>query len=130
MARFQFKDHLLIIELGDLTFQVDATATAFLEEYQKKCREIMKTSEEMQARKGETASKDELNDLCDLIAGMLDFVLGENATEKIFAGRKKSFLDYLDVFGHVCGEVNAHLPAQLNAYVQPQPKNRAQRHKK
>lgn len=56
----------------------------------------------------------------------VDKILGEGAVDKIFEGRRKDFLDVLDVLGYVLEEVKSASTVRVESYI-GQYTNRAQK---
>ena len=114
MARkFEFKTNTLELDIAGHIFEVDPTNPRLIQEMQTFSVEAQKKAEDLSKRKDYAKALEEARQFC---IDAIDKILGEDASKKIFANRKVTFFDCLDVINFVVSEVNEFRQQKFQQY--------------
>lgn len=111
--RFEFRDNRLKLDIAGNIFEVDPTNPRLIQEMQTFSVEAQKKAEELSKRKDYAKALEEAIQFC---IDVIDKILGEDASKKIFANRKVTFFDCLDVINFVVSEVNEFRQQKFQQY--------------
>lgn len=93
MGKFEFRDNTLRLEIAGIPFDVNIT-----DDYLKKMKQW---GQEAQDKAKQNLKIEEHQ---AFMASAIDKLLGDGASEKIFAGRICNIFDYMDVLNYICSE--------------------------
>lgn len=104
MSKFKFRNNSLKLEIEDCIFEIT------MEDFRNANRflEIAKKAEDLQGSENE-------EDLLNLIREIVDEILGEGATNKIFKDRPLNISDGIDLIIFLNQEINKFKAEKLNA---------------
>lgn len=111
--KFEFKTNTLELDIAGHIFEVDPTNPRLIQEMQTFSVEAQKKAEELSKRKDYAKALGEAIQFC---IDAIDKILGEDASKKIFANRKATFFDCLDVINFVVSEVNEFRQQKFQQY--------------
>lgn len=125
---FEFRNNNLEIEIAGNTFEIDIADTELMSKITGFSKEATELSNRLlEQSKDENADYGKaLEEAIQFVVGAIDMMLGEDASKKIFKGRKVSFFDALDVVNFIVDEYNTKRKDNFNKYSP----NRAQRRAK
>ncbi len=104
MATFQFKSYDLTVDIAGnpFTFRCDAEMGDKMVGFQKEASKLA-----TQLGNGEKTTEDAIS----FCSNVIDNVLGEGATDKIFTGRSKSITDFTDLIFFLANEIKSFTSA-------------------
>lgn len=121
MARkFEFKDNKLKLDIAGSIFEIDTTNPELVKRMQTFSIEAQKKAEELSKKEDYIKALEEAIQFC---LDSVDKILGEGASQKIFANSTVNFFDCLDIINFVVSEVNEFRKDKFQQYSP----NRAQR---
>jgi len=125
MARkFEFKKNTLELDIAGNIFELDTTDVEVVERIQAFAKDAQRLAQEMRQKDDLTEA---LKDTIQFCLDSIDSILGEGASEKIFAGRKVGLYDCLDVMAFISNEVNEDRASRFQAYSPNRAQRRAQK---
>jgi len=120
MKTFEFKDNRLKLDIAGNIFELDTANPGVIER-------ILNFANEAQNKGAELAAKEDyveaLRETIQFCLDTIDTILGEEASQKIFAGRTVELFDCLDVINYIVTMVKEDREARFQAYAP----NRVQR---
>ena len=120
MKTFEFKDNRLRLDIAGNIFELDTSNPEVIER-------ILNFANEAQNKRAELAAKEDyveaLRETIQFCLDTIDTRLGEEASQKIFAGRTVGLFDCLDVINYIVAMVKEDREARFQAYAP----NRVQR---
>ena len=112
MTGFRFKPSVLTLDIEGETFDLEMTRD-FFDKMDKLSEECGKRSLLLRESGGKSDGSNEL-----FLSGIIDGLLGDGATERIFFGRKRDIFDLCDVLIYVCDECARYQKARAERYRQ------------
>lgn len=113
VKRFEFKDNKLKLDIAGNIFELDTANPELI-------KRVLDFSEEAQEIATELSNKEDyaeaLEEAIQFCIDAIDKILGEDASKKIFANRKVTFFDCLDVINFVVSEVNEFRQQKFQQY--------------
>lgn len=124
MARkFEFKDNVLKLDIAGNIFDIDTSNPDLVKNILTFAKGAEEKAEQLQ---NVDDYVDQLEAAIELCLTSIDAILGEGASDKIFAGRNVSLFDCLDVINYIVVEIKNDREEKLKIYSP----NRAQRRTK
>lgn len=131
MARkFNFKSNFLNLDIAGEEFEIDVFQPDLTKRMDDHRKELLEQGEALTSLRENNASSEELEKelekAINLCVGVVDDLLEEGATKRIFKNRKINFLDIVDVSNFVFEEIDSYITDDVSTkYL-----NRAQRRSK
>lgn len=111
--RFDFKDNTVELNIAGNIFNVDPTNADFVE----KAVKVADNSVNMfNKTKSEELTAETIEKMIKEVLNMIDELLGENASNKIFANRTINMLDVIDVLDFIVQETTSTVDSKLSRY--------------
>ncbi len=101
MARFEFRNNDLTLDIAGNVFRVPATA--------EKMQQLIQWGRDVVKKADDLSGNEEAKAVNEAIAFMhegLDGFLGAGASDRIFAGREPNLIDCIDVMNYISEEFN------------------------
>lgn len=114
MARkFEFRDNGLKLDIAGNIFEIDTTDPELVG----RVYDFSVGAQEMASKLSQKEHYAEaLKEAIQFCLDAIDSILGEGASNKIFAGRKISLFDCLDVIEYITTEINADRESRFQKY--------------
>ncbi len=113
MGKFEFRSSALELDIDGNKFEVRVSDPHLQERLQSFGKEAINVANEAADKISVSERFTKAIDLCDR---GIDEVLGEGASEKIFAGRTRDLLDRIDVVVHITREIDAFRAERLRQF--------------
>ena len=111
--RFEFRDNRLKLDIDGNIFEIDTTDPELVG----RVHEFTVGAQEMASKLSQKEHYAEaLKEAIQFCLDTIDSILGEGSSNKIFAGRKVSFFDCLDVIEYITTEINADRESRFQKY--------------
>lgn len=112
MGKFQFQSNSIHLDIAGHIFDIPGTV-----EYAEKIKEFSVQAQERARKLQEIEdSADAIQEASEFLTDTINGLLGDGASEKIFAGRAISLYDCIDVMQYICGEFNQFQKSKLAQY--------------
>lgn len=98
MAKFNFRDNTLKLEIEDKLYNVDISNFEQSEKLLSIANDALKIGEQGN-------SKETVEVMISMIEDAIDTILGEGSTKEIFQNRKINLLDLLDLLAYITEEI-------------------------
>jgi len=85
ISKFEFQNSVLEVDIAGQRFSIDMNS----EDLQRNIQEVIV--------KANTTEPEDMKELLELMVECIDGVLGADAVEKIFSGRRINFMDLIDL---------------------------------
>lgn len=123
MAAFQFRDHALHLDIAGNLFDISVNP--------KTIQSIVEWGRQAQEKANQYRSRTDPESVLELetfMVSILDRLLGEGASARIFAGREQNLFDLVDIMNYIVSEVRGYQEQIAAPPLSDYHPNRAQRH--
>lgn len=100
--KFEFRDNQLELDIAGNLFKISVNQDMFY-----RIRDIGTRAQQVSKDLSQEETVEKLEESIDFLMDATDEILGDGASDKIFAGREENIFDCIDVLNYIVTEVNA-----------------------